>query len=385
MAEAVPGVANPDHADKHGLFTDPVCVKFVRHLLHLVVGSNNFIFCAVLHHDDLLEAPNIFEKVMGILSILFCVFPNETLCIRVDEYEADLLHGNIVVVEDLGFLDGVRCDIGEAGISVHLLKHLWELNGEGLVVKSSDESLQERFDHVNTSRHFHVVSGSRDHQDIFTHNVDANVVYTPFGRCLDLIKGRLHGILSLECWRASCIGARSVRVLSVGLARASKYRDLVEAVELVAKLTDTPFSWQHGVILGLRVILIEQEELLAILGGALPHKAVNQESVFLRLGGPALVNNSHDLPVGILGFLLRRIHQLERIVVLHSEIDKVSGDLVTDFLRVGNVLVSLVATVHAGVVGLASDKYQQDLVRDEVEVFEMLLQLERLNHSFEYL
>ena len=146
-------------------------------------------------------------------------------------------------------------------------------------------------------------------------------------------------------------------MLSPGLARACKHSNLVEAVELVTELADTSLSREHLVILAFRVKLIQQEELLSIFSGSLSHKAVDQKCILLGLRCPALVDNPHYLPVSVLSLLLSRVHQLERVVVLHSETHKVFFDLVTNFLCVWNVLVGLIASVHAGIVGFASDEH----------------------------
>lgn len=144
-------MTDPHYSNEHGLFADTVCIECIRHLLHLVVGFNNLRFRAVLDHNDLFEAPNIFEKVVGILAILVCIFPSQTLSICIDEYKTNFFLCYIFFEEDFGFLYSVRGDVGEASISMHLLKHLWELNREGLVVKSPDEGLEERSDHVDAS------------------------------------------------------------------------------------------------------------------------------------------------------------------------------------------------------------------------------------------
>ena len=83
---------------------------------------------------------------------------------------------------------------------MHLFEHLWELYRQSLMVHTSDESLQQGLDHINTSRYFHIVSWSGNHQNVFTHDIHTNIVYSLFGSSFDLIKEWLHSLLSLECW-----------------------------------------------------------------------------------------------------------------------------------------------------------------------------------------
>ena len=92
---------------------------------------------------NFVESERLLENVLGFLTILCRILPDEVFGLRIYENDGDLLRGDVVLVEDLGRLDCVACRICEVRVTVHCLEHEWELDRERLVVQASDESLEE--------------------------------------------------------------------------------------------------------------------------------------------------------------------------------------------------------------------------------------------------
>jgi hypothetical protein len=76
MTKTIPGMTYPHNSDHHCLFAYSVSIELVTHFLDLVIACNNLIFSSILYNDNFVELPDILEKMISILSILICVFPN---------------------------------------------------------------------------------------------------------------------------------------------------------------------------------------------------------------------------------------------------------------------------------------------------------------------
>lgn len=180
MSITIPGVSNPYNPNEHSLIANFILIEVISFCLNFVELIYNLLFSEICMDINFIESHSIMKQLVCPLTILLCTFPFKAFCIGVNKDHANLLCCDVVIIEYLHRLYSVAWRISETCFTMHLFKHFGELDRKRLNVHSSDESFQQGLNHICSSRNFKIISWTRNEENIFSDNLNANIVSSFF-------------------------------------------------------------------------------------------------------------------------------------------------------------------------------------------------------------
>ena len=181
MASSVPGVANPHHCDEAGLAWLLSRLESISFCLECIICCNDLRFRSITYNCDVSESKGRLQEVLCVEAVLLGVLPWEILAIvvdaLVDEEQGHLVRSNVMMVEEVHWLDRVGCGHFEAGVAtLHLIQHLRESDSEGLAIQTAEQGSDQVRNHGSLSIHTKGWPASEKQQNVFSDDFRGNRV-----------------------------------------------------------------------------------------------------------------------------------------------------------------------------------------------------------------